>query len=183
MSPHGVEYARLQGLDVELSPLETASGPSSPADIAVAWNVIEHLHEPVDGLRRLGSFLAPHGWLAASVPNAASFDFRVFKDIWYALQVPSHLYHFSERTLRRLLDRAGFRLERVLHQRNLSNYYRSAAYWADESLGISPALARRMSSILAATQPVSNYIDFPLAVAAAALGQTGRMTFWARKVS
>src|SRR5215469_12295261 len=39
-------------------------------DLICAWMVVEHLHDPVAGLKRCYQWLKPGGWLAFSVPNS-----------------------------------------------------------------------------------------------------------------
>ena len=85
----------------------------------VGWMVLEHLHDPVNALRRIRSWARPEAWLCLSVPDANAIEFSLFGRYWYALQVPAHLTHVTPRTLRAVLDSAGWRVEKVLHHRTL----------------------------------------------------------------
>src|SRR3546814_12189681 len=76
--------------------------------------VLEHLHQPLDVLQKLGSWVRPDGWLVLSVPDAGGLEFRLFGDRWYALQLPTHLHHFSPETLTRMLPAAGWAVDRTL---------------------------------------------------------------------
>ena len=119
--------------------------------------------------------------MIGSVPNAASLDFQLFRDAWYALQVPTHLYHFTPRTLTQLLIAAGFCDVKIQHQRILANYPPSLAYRLEDLWGPTRLvwLRRSLKEYVRAPQWVA-MAAYPLAYAAAALGQTGRMTVWAR---
>ncbi len=77
---------------------ETSFDPES-FDMVAAVMVLEHLHNPLEDLRRLQSWLRPGGFLTGSVPNCASWEFRFFGADWFALQVPTHLTHFTPTTL------------------------------------------------------------------------------------
>src|SRR5207245_2811653 len=55
----------------------------------------------------------PGGRLVVSVPNLASLAFHWFGAAWIGLDLPRHLTHFTPRTLARMLERAGFEVERV----------------------------------------------------------------------
>jgi len=99
LSAGAANAARALGLNVHISSVETFSRPARNYDLIVGWMVLEHLHDPVSVLKKLASWTDAGGWLVLSVPNANSFEFRLFKDKWYALQLPNHLYHFTPQTI------------------------------------------------------------------------------------
>ena len=179
-SPTAAQRAKEAGFRVHIGTLETAPDrPEAYYDLVVAWMVIEHLHDPIRGLAKLARWTRPGGTLALSVPNAGALEFTLFRDAWYALQLPTHLYHFTPPTLSRLLSKTGWRVERILHQRNLGNLIASVGYKLEDS-----GLTGSVSSWLIAFPErarTGQYALFPLAAIAAACGQTGRMTVWARK--
>jgi len=182
----GIEFSRAAareamalGYEVYSGSLEDAPRPAQAPDLVVGWMVLEHLHDPLGCLRKLSQWASPGAWLVVSVPNIASWDFRLFKDAWYALQLPNHLYHFSPSTLDRLLQQSGWQRCRIFHQRVLSNYLGSMGHVLSENgsknrvtqwLNDYPQNAGRL-----------HYWLHPIALALSALGQTGRMTVWARK--
>jgi SAM-dependent methyltransferase len=177
-SPLAAARATALGFDVAVTTLEGAAFDGFEFDLIVAWMVIEHLHDPVAALRKVRQWTAPHGWLAASTPNAGSVERRLFRNSWYALQVPTHLYHFTPQTLRNVLMASGWSVERVAHQRVLGNVIGSVGNalaevrWADR-------LASRLRRLPESGRRV-NVVLYPVGVALAAIGQTGRMTVWAR---
>jgi hypothetical protein len=116
------------------------------------------------------------GWLVLSVPNAGSLGFRIFGDAWYALQLPTHLYHFTPKTSRLLLEKSGWRTVRVFQQRVVSNLLASVGYVLEDR-GLLPRVAGALMRYPTAGGRWP-YRLFPLAYLLAALGQTGRMTIW-----
>lgn len=156
-----------------------APTPSMPPDLIVAWMVLEHLHTPIDDLRRLAEIAAPGAWLVASVPNAASIDFRLFRDRGYALQVPTHLYHYTPATITRLLTSSGWALDRIIHQRSEANLVLSLGYVA-EDLGVLPSLTSKLQNY-PASSPLLRLSLLPIAQLLGLFGESGRMTIWARK--
>jgi 2-polyprenyl-3-methyl-5-hydroxy-6-metoxy-1,4-benzoquinol methylase len=170
--------ARALGYAVHEGTMETAPDPARPYDLVVAWMALEHLHDPVRALRSLRDWTVPDGRLVLSVPNAASWERRLFGEDWYALQLPTHLYHFTPRTL--ALERGGWRLDRIFHQRVISNLVGSLGH-ALERRRVAPALAERLSAF-PDRGGRAHYLLFPLAAVLAAFGQTGRMTVWARRL-
>lgn len=76
------------------------------------WHVLEHvshLRQHLDNCRKL---LLPEGYLLIAVPMYKSWDARFYKADWAAWDLPRHLLHFSEETLLKALQQAGFRLVR-----------------------------------------------------------------------
>ena len=177
-SPTAAKAAREAGFDVFAGSLDRAPLPKSEFDLVVAWMVLEHLHDPISSLRRLREAAKPEAVLAFSVPNAASIDFRLFRDAGYALHLPAHLIHFTPRTVRKALEASGWRLDRLMHQRTTANLIASVGHRIRDRYPhstIGPALesfpesSGRLHDVL-----------FPLAFVLGALGQSGRMTIWAR---
>ena len=167
------------GYPVHAGALEGAPDLRGGLDLVAGWMVLEHLHDPVGGLRKLHSWTRPGGWLALSVPNAGCRDRRRFGDAWFPLQLPNHLYHFTPATLRRMLERTGWEVRRISMQRNLGDLIASAGYVLQDRQRL-PALARLMVSYPWRGGRL-NLALLPLAYPLSLLGQTGRMTAWARK--
>jgi SAM-dependent methyltransferase len=70
-------------------------------DAVVVNHVLEHIADPVELLRRLGEHLDEGGLLYVDVPDAEEYD--SVSDLHIA-----HLYHFTERTLARAVEQAGY---------------------------------------------------------------------------
>jgi SAM-dependent methyltransferase len=84
-------------------------------DAVLVWHVLEHLDDPVGGLRRIRSWLRPDGMLLVGVPNAASLQARIAGRGWLHWDVPRHRVHLTSAGLRALLDNAGFTPGRTAH--------------------------------------------------------------------
>jgi len=172
----GAAAARL-GYTVHVGTVEDAPAPAQPFDLVVGWMVLEHLHQPMMALEKLRAWTKPNGWLVLAIPNAGSWDRAVFKDKWYALHLPNHLYHYTKKTIGLVLAATGWRLDRVHFQRTLVDPVASLGYVLRER-GM-----REVGETLLRFPEYPGYWMYglyPLAVIAAALGQTGRMTIWAR---
>jgi SAM-dependent methyltransferase len=121
LSPTAGAGAQRLGFPVFIGSLADAPDPVRPYHLIVGWMVLEHLHDPVAMLRKLRRWSAPGGWLVLSVPDAGAWEFKLFREAWYALDVPRHLFHFTPRTARLVLARTGWRLERVFWHQNPNN--------------------------------------------------------------
>lgn len=107
--PAGAEYARAQlGLDVRTAAIEDADLPADAYDVVVMLDVLEHLSDPQDVLRRVWSLLRPGGCVAIRTPNTRSVSHWALRGQWSVMNPGEHLNLFDERTLRAMLGRAGF---------------------------------------------------------------------------
>ena len=103
-------YAREHyGLDVIQKDVLAAQLPDETFDVVTMWMVLEHLHHPRPVLGEVFRVLKPGGLFVALVPNISSTQARIFGPTWPPLDVPRHLYHFSQDTLRQLAASAGLR--------------------------------------------------------------------------
>ncbi|HEY1380481.1 MAG TPA: class I SAM-dependent methyltransferase [Gemmataceae bacterium] len=87
-------------------------------DVVTMWHSLEHVHEPLTTLREVRRLLVPGGRLVVAVPNIAGAAFGWFGPAWFGLDLPRHLTHFTPPTLRRMLERAGFRVVAVRPDRH-----------------------------------------------------------------
>jgi len=165
------------GYRVHIGSLESMPDPEQKFDLITGWMVLEHLHDPILGLKKLRQAASDHAWLAISVPNCASVEFKIFKNNWYALHLPNHLFHFTPRTINRVLDASGWQLEKIHHQVNIANLIASLGYRL-EAAGFKSAGQRLINFPDKAGR--WNYVLFPIAWTLSLFGQTGRMTVWAK---
>jgi len=181
----GIEYSsiaadrvRTLGYKVHVGPLETAPDPDKPFDLIVGWMVLEHLHDPLGSLKKMRQWARPGTRLVLSVPNAGSAEFSFFKSRWYALQLPNHLYHFTPATMKKMLNAAGWEVERIYHQRILSNLIASLGYFfSDHNF---TRLGQKLINFPEHPGKYGHLFLYPLAWLLSKFAQTGRMVVWAR---
>ncbi len=125
---HGVELnaAAAEGADrrakIRIAPqLADARYPSSTFDAVILWHVLEHLPQPDQTLDEIARVLKPGGRLIIAVPNLGSWQSRWSGANWFHLDLPRHVYHFSDRTLAKLVDRHGFQVCSTRHFALLQN--------------------------------------------------------------
>ncbi len=108
MSPRAAALARRRGLDVVIGRIEDMALPRATFDAVTLWDVLEHLADPTDQLRRIHGSLKPDGVLFLNVPVLDSLDARLFGRHWIGFDLPRHLLTPSRMTIVRLLEEAGF---------------------------------------------------------------------------
>lgn len=92
-------------------------------DLVMVNHVLEHLDQPLQLLEKCRGLLAPGGKLVVAVPNFSSLQAAVGAEGWFHLDLPVHLFHFSEQGLVNLLQRAGFRVVERSHADWIQNIY------------------------------------------------------------
>ena len=101
------------GVEILAGYVEEIELPPSSFDVACAWHVVEHLADPVTPLRRVRIALRPGGVFVAEVPNVESVRARRERAAWGPLDPAHHVGFYGPRSLRALLERCGFDVERV----------------------------------------------------------------------
>lgn len=103
------EHFRLNAL----RPDELVNISDDSADCVTYWHVLEHLYNPDHWLKHTSRILKTNGICVIAVPNINSGDAHHFGNNWAALDVPRHLWHFSEETLTRLVSKHGFSCRKI----------------------------------------------------------------------
>jgi 2-polyprenyl-3-methyl-5-hydroxy-6-metoxy-1,4-benzoquinol methylase len=128
----GIEYAELGvrtckekfGLDVRRGSFEELQAVADRYDVLFMGDVLEHLIEPLEMLTKACSMIKTSGIVALEVPSmfnsltgrAASFGMRLLRTKKKMTLPPYHVNEFTPRTLRAIIERAGFR-QAVIIQR------------------------------------------------------------------
>ncbi len=95
--------------------LEQAPFARESCAAVTMFHVLEHLHEPARYIEASRDILKPKGRLIVQVPNAASWQFRLFGSAWNGVDVPRHLIDFKAADIDRLLRSSGFEVLRHKH--------------------------------------------------------------------
>ena len=85
---------------------------SASYDIIILWHALEHLSNPMVTLEVVSKLLDSSGSLFISVPNFASIQAQLFKNHWFHLDLPRHLFHFQYDSLNYLLHILGLKIFR-----------------------------------------------------------------------
>ncbi len=103
------------GVSLRVGGLEDVKFPDAHFNAITFWHVFEHLRNPDWALKECHRVLKPGGLLVIAVPNAGSLQARLAGRSWFHLDPPYHLYHYSLKNLKSLLDKNGFEVVNVKH--------------------------------------------------------------------
>jgi len=79
-------------------------------DIITLWHVLEHVLDINLVIDQLKKRLAKKGKLFVAVPNIASYDPKLYKAQWAAYDLPRHLYHFDQTTIKKMMKKHQLKL-------------------------------------------------------------------------
>jgi SAM-dependent methyltransferase len=103
-----VQFGRdVLGVDVREGTLASVDLPKKSFDIVYHRNLLSHLASPLESFCTIRELLRPGGWMVYQTGNVAELPGEYW-DGTNELDLPDHLYHFAERHIRTLNDRAGF---------------------------------------------------------------------------
>ena len=174
-APTPAKYAREHlNLDVREGCLDDVAASFAPAsfDLITLWHVAEHLPAPRRDLHIMRSLLRPGGRLLVEVPNFDDPLRRLFGRFWAYLDVPRHLFHFTPRTLRKVLEDADFTVETLERDGTFQTYSVTvSSLFVLAGLGYDPDLEK---SAYAAT--CIQYATWPLFALEGFLGMRGLLT-------
>ena len=120
-TPRGIEvtrncldFATMQlGIPVSNSQFMDSVIDNNSCSIVSMVHVLEHLPYPKQTLEKLYSILEDGGMFCGIVPNINSIGSEYLKDKWTWLDPVHHYVHYAPQTLKKVLQDAGFFVERL----------------------------------------------------------------------
>lgn len=127
MNPRVAETLRsVHGVDVRTGALSEQDFPDGAFDTITFWHVVEHLYDPVAELLSARRALAEGGLIYLGVPVLDSWAAERFGTDWFHLDAPRHVSFFTRKTIRALLERAGFAFRSLIEDFSASGIEASA---------------------------------------------------------
>lgn len=101
------QLAKAKGISLHLT---TEELKNKNFEVITMWHVLEHVPDVKKQLQELHSLLSNDGHVVIAVPNFKSFDANYYQEFWAAYDVPKHLWHFSQKGIKRLFKENQFKL-------------------------------------------------------------------------
>lgn len=77
-------------------------------DVITFWDTIEHLPDPLKELNIARKILKEDGLLVIETQNINNILYKILGKKWHHFKPKEHLYHFSPKTIKILLEKSGF---------------------------------------------------------------------------
>lgn len=87
--------------------------PKEYFDLITINHVFEHLGNPNETIKEIRRILKRKGTLIIGIPNTNSISKRIFGKNWLALDIPRHLFNYSDKNIKFLLERNGFKVLKI----------------------------------------------------------------------
>lgn len=83
-------------------------------DAVTMWHVLEHVPNLDEQIQTLKRIIKPNGSIFIAVPNFKSHDATHYKELWAAYDVPRHLWHFSQKSIKSLFGKENMEVVKIL---------------------------------------------------------------------
>jgi len=100
-NPKAQNIAAKKGLSVYL---DHSAVSAKLYDVICLWHVFEHLENPRQIKQWLYNHLSSPGVLIIAVPNFNSWEAKYYGEHWAAYDVPRHLWHFSQESIKAIFE-------------------------------------------------------------------------------
>lgn len=104
-------------------------------DVITLWHVLEHISNLNEFITSISERLTKNGVIIVAVPNHRSYDAQHYKQFWAAYDLPRHLYHFEQKTMKALMKNHKLKITAIIPMK-LDAYYVSLLSESNQNIGI-----------------------------------------------
>jgi len=103
-----IERCRQRGMVMHRGKLDVSNYAENSMDIIIWIEVIEHINDPVNELKKFSKLLRKGGIVYLTTPNFNSFTRLILKEKLNLISYPNHLAYYTKSSMNYLFERNGF---------------------------------------------------------------------------
>lgn len=112
--PSAAEIARAKGVRIVAADFESLRSTPAAYDAITAFDVIEHVEDPLGFLALLAGTLRPGGVILISTGNLDAWSWTLMRSRYWYCAIPEHISFLSESWFRHAATSVGLMVERVV---------------------------------------------------------------------
>lgn len=97
-------------------------------DIILFNHSFEHVPDPLETLQAVKRLLAPNGVAIIRIPTVSSWAWQHYREHWFQIDAPRHLFLHSRISMKRLGEQAGLPLTDVIYDSDRAQFIISEKY-------------------------------------------------------
>lgn len=109
-------------LNIKNSELIKAKYPKGFFNIVTINHVFEHVENPKETITEIRRITKKGGALIMGIPNTNSLTKRIFGKNWVGFDVPRHLFDYSNKNIKYLLEKNGFKVLKIRYNSRPSQF-------------------------------------------------------------
>ncbi len=87
--------------------------PEEKFDFIFSFEVIEHVLNPFEMAEKIYKISKPGSYVLMTTPDSGNILFNILRKKWPAIHPSSHNYYFSKKTIKTLMEKAGFEVFKI----------------------------------------------------------------------
>jgi 2-polyprenyl-3-methyl-5-hydroxy-6-metoxy-1,4-benzoquinol methylase len=108
-----IDRCRQRGIVMHQGKLDVSNYKEQSMDIIIWIEVIEHINDPAEELKKFKALLRPGGIVYVTTPNFNSISRMVLREKLNLISYPNHLAYYTPSTLQYLFEHNGFRKVKI----------------------------------------------------------------------
>jgi len=109
VSKFAYDFAKKRGLDVINSTLDKTTIKPNSFNAVTYQDVIEHIKDPLIEMKLVHKVLKKDGLVLVVTPDVGGLWHKFLGPLWYHYKPGEHIMYFSQKSLRLILEKAGFK--------------------------------------------------------------------------
>lgn len=147
LSDYACKFARERGLIVYKGTLEANGIKNKKFEVITMQDVIEHVRDPINNLKRARGYLKEGGLIYLVTPDVGGAWEKLLGRYWYHYKPGEHTMYFSQESMRTALKKAGFKnikTVRTYHVMSLEYILNRMKYYSPSIFGLLAVASKGM---------------------------------------